>query len=293
MKTKKARVIRNLVQAAVVVGLGYLVKHKIAETHDMVWVAAGWLLSAWVALRIAMALKRGFANFRTHTATGVNLENIDKLTTAAMHPWMRGYYAIEKKAYRGFWRTVTRKPLEPAGDFSVAAGSNSRMLAFMLMTAVAVAAALCWVVLPNLFTGFWPRLFAFGGAGGALLYAAIWIIGDRRNLKEGGHRIGDGELVLDLGIRCAGVIALDGVAGCSVLERGLQKATAADHWIVSPGEHLNVLIELKETTLLHTTAFGSPRDISKKFVALYVDQPAAFVNAVSQASADGQRAASA
>lgn len=292
MKTKQTRVIGNLVQAVAVVGLGYLVKQKIAATHDIAWVAAGWLLTAWVVLRLVMAFKRGYATFRTHTTTGVNLESIDQLTTAAMEPWMRGHYAMEKKAYRGVWRTITGKTLVPAGEFSVAGGPNSKIFRGVLMLTVAILAALCAVFLPDLVSGFKSQLFVFGGAGATLLYAAIWIIGARRNLKEGGHRIADGHLILDLGLRCSGAIALDSIAKCSLLT-GQHTSSAADAWTVSPGEKPNVLITLKEITLLHITAFGSPRDISKKFVALYVDRPAAFVDAVSLAHAGDHRAASA
>lgn len=125
MNTKRARVVKTVVQATLVLALGYVVRHKIAETHAMAWVAAGWLLTAWVVLRLAMALKRGYANFRAHTATGVNLDNLDQLTTASMQPWARGYYQIEKMVYRGAWRTVTRTPLMPAGEFAVAGGDTA------------------------------------------------------------------------------------------------------------------------------------------------------------------------
>jgi hypothetical protein len=288
MEAKQARIIKSVVQVVVVVGLGYVVRHKVAETHAPVWIAAGWLLSAWVVLRLAMAIKRGHALFRAHTATGINLENMDSLTTASIQPWARGYYQIEKKAYRGAWRTITRKPLTPAGEFSVAGGPNGKRRAAGLLLLVLACSALGAVYLPGLVTAFWPRLLAFAGAGYAALYAAIWIIGERRSLKEGGHRITRDALILDLGIRCAGAVALGSIAACSVIEPGADGIAASDVWTVSPGERANVLIALNGVTTLAITSFGSPKDVSKRFIALYVDQHAAFADAVTQAIGGGR-----
>ena len=284
MKSKKARVVKNVIQATVVVGLGYLVRHMVAETHGaMVWVAAGWLLTAWIVLRLAVALKRGYANFRTHTESGVSVDNLDKLTTASMPPWMRGHYAIEKEAYRGAWRTVTARPLAPAGEYSVAGGPNSAKVAAALLLLVAVIAVVAAVFLPVLITGFRPRLLWFAGTGCLLLYAVIWIVGGRRRLREGGHRMTDSELVLDAGMRCSGVVALDEIASCRVT--GHRLAEDGELWTVSPGERPNVLIELKSVTAFDITSFGTPHAVSKRRIALYVDQPATFVGAVSRAIA--------
>lgn len=280
MKTEKARLIKTVIQAIVVVGLGYFIRHRAAETGSEVWIAAGWLLTAWVVLRLAVALKRGYATLRAHTESGVNLETLDKLTTASMQPWMRGFYLVEKRAYRGFWHAITQKPVTPAGEFSVAGGPKGRMLAVALLALVAIGAAVAAAYLPGLVTAFWPRVFAFAGAGYAALYAAVWIVGERRSLKEGGHRIAHDSLILDRGIRCSGAIALDSIAGCHVPKRGQRRKAASDAWTVAPGAPANVLIELNGMTPLAITAFGSPRDISTMFVALYVDRPASFADAV-------------
>jgi hypothetical protein len=286
MKSKKARIVKNVVQAIVLVGLGYLVRHKVAETGGAtVWVAAGWLLTAWVVLRLAMALKRGYANVRTHTQSGVNIKTLDQLTTASMPPWSRGFYQMEKLAYRGAWRTVTARPLVPAGEFSVAGGPHSAIVATVALMLVAMLAAVAVTFLPMWISGFWPRLLWFGGAGFALLYAEIWIFGWRRRLKEGGHRIDQDQLILDAGMRGSGAVALGDIARCSVLGGGVAQAADAQVWTLSPGERPNVLIELTGETPLAITSFGSPRDISRRRIALYVDQPAAFVDAVVRALA--------
>lgn len=285
MNTKKVLIIKSAVQAIVVVGLGYVVRHKIAETHALAWVAAGWLLTAWIVLRIGLALKRGHAKFRAHTESGVNLDNIDKLSMASMSPWSRGYYQMEKKAYRGAWRSMTRKPVVPAGEFSVAGGPNSAGRSALLLMFVLALAALGAVLLPQLATHFWPRTFWFAGAVFAGVYAAIWIIGGRRNLKEGGHRVAGAALTLDLGLRCAGVVALSRIAACRVIEPGTAPAAADDMWMVSPGEPVNVLIALDGPTQLEITAFGALRTISVRFIALYVDRPAALIHAVALARA--------
>lgn len=285
MNTKQARIIKRVIQAIVVVGLGYVVRHKIAETHAPAWIAAGWLLSAWVVLRIGLALKRGHANFRAHTETGINLDNIDKLTAASMPSWSRGYYQMEKLAYRGAWRSITRQAVVPAGEFSVAGGPNSARRSAILLLLVLALAALGAVYLPQLATHFWPRACWFAGAVFAGVYAAVWVIGGRRNLKEGGHRIAGAALTLDLGLRGGGLVALDSVAACRVIEPGMAPAAGAGVWMVSAGEQANVLIALNGPTELAITAFGAPRTLSVRTIALYVDQPAALVHALASARA--------
>jgi hypothetical protein len=289
MENRKARLIKGVIQAIVVIAAGYIVRHKVAETHAMMWVAAGWLLTAWVVLRLALAFRKSYAKFRTHTESGITLENIDKLTTESMKPWARGFYMMEKRVYRGAWRTVIRKQLAPAGEYSVAGGPRGRLLAAGLLLLVVVCAALGVLAVPQLAMAFWPRVFAFAGVAGIALYGAIWIVGIRRNLKEGGHRITHEELILDLGIRCSGVVALDDIASCRLIAPGMKQIAVGDVWKVLPFEPANVLIELVGATELAITSFGSSREISSRFIALYVDQPASFVDAVSAASAGARR----
>lgn len=281
MKVKTASTVKRVALAAVIVALGYFVRHKVVETHAPVWTAAGWLLTAWAVLCFAAALKRGYARVKIHTRDGVNIDSIDKLTTELAPIWSRGFYAIEKRAYKGFWHTLTRKPLTAAGPFTVAGGPIGARLAPLLLAMVGTCGALAFGYLPDLVVGFWPRIFAFAGAGYAVLYAAVWIVGDRRALKEGGHRITGDALIVDLGIRCAGTVATDRIACCSSAGGRLR---GVDTWTVSPGEAPNVVIELAAPTSLQITAFGSPREIRVSFIALYVDQPDEFAAAVSRAS---------
>lgn len=127
------------------------------------WVVAGWLLTGWVGLRLAIALGRLLVKFRAHTATGIKLVNMDALTAASISPWSRGYYQIEKRAYRDSWRAITRQALAPAGDFSVAGGPNGKVRTAALLLLVFACAALGAAYLPSLVTTFWTRLFAFAG----------------------------------------------------------------------------------------------------------------------------------
>lgn len=283
MQAKRTRMIKGVLQAVLMVTLGYVIRHQVTATHAPGWIAAGWLLTAWVVLKLAIVGRGIFVKFRAHTATGINLANIDSLTAASVPPWSRGYYQIEKRAYRDSWRAITRQALAPAGDFSVVGGPNGKPRAAALMLLVFACAALAAAYLPSLVATFWPRLFAFAGAGYAALYALVWIIGERRSLKEGGHRIDGGALILDMGIRRSGAVALDSIAACDVIGPDAPAIAAGDAWTVSPGERVNVLITLKGATALSITSLGSPREISKRHVALYVDEPRAFVHAVTQA----------
>ena len=58
MEAKRARFIKTAILVIAVIGPGIIVRSKSAETHAPVWVAAGWPLSAWLALKLAMAEAR-------------------------------------------------------------------------------------------------------------------------------------------------------------------------------------------------------------------------------------------
>ena len=292
MEAKRARLIKTVIQAILVIGLGTLVRIKTAETHAPVWIAAGWLLSAWVVLRVGMALSRGYANFRARNAAGGKLDvinlmgDMEKEAMASLPSWARGYGQVEKRAYRETWRAIRRKPLVPAGEFSVAGGPNGNLRSAMLLLLGLACAFGAAVFLPGLMTAFWPRVLAYVGAAYAALTVLIWTVGARRSLAEGGHRLTADELVLDLGIRGAGTVALASIAACRA------HASSADEvWTLSPGERTNVLIESTGTTTLAVTSFGYPRSISRRFIALYVDQPDAFAAAVMRAGSGAPRAA--
>jgi hypothetical protein len=56
-------------------------------------------------------------------------------------------------------------------------------------------------------------------------------------------------------------------------------------WTLSPGERPNnILIELSGPTTLAVTTFGYPGNLSRRAIALYVDQPGAFAGDVARPS---------
>lgn len=291
MNAKQVKIVKTVAQVVLMVALGYVIRHQVASTHAPAWIAAGWLLTGWMVLKLAMAVRPVVRKFRAHTATGITLANMDALTAASMSPSSRGYYQIEKRAYRDSWRTITRRALTPVGDFSVAGGPNGKVRTAALLLLVFACAVIAAAYLPGLLTTFWTRLFAFAGAGYAVLYALVWIVGERRSLKEGGHRIAGDALMLDLGIRRSGTVALDSIAACEEIGSGDAAVPAGDVWSVSPGERVNVLITLNGETALSITSLGSLREISKRYIALYVDQPRAFADAVVNGLGGGQRTA--
>ena len=272
----------KIVLAAAVIGLGYLIRYKVAETHDAYWIAAGWLLTASIVLRVGLALRRAYAAVRTQAARAAGIEGVDQLTTAAMPSWVRGYYATEKRVYRGSWRTLCRRPLQPAGEFSVSNGPNGpRLLAVSLLALVLVAGLAAWSV-ALMAISIRAHVYAFLAIGLVATYAAIWLVGDRRSVREGGHAVSGGEVRIDLGIRCSGTVPLAGIAGCTQVAG--DATPAGDTWTVSPSEAVNVLIELAAPAALDIVAFGYPRTRKVTFVALYVDQPARFAEAVARAA---------
>lgn len=280
MQTKIMRVATQVLLGLMVLGLGWLIRERSAATHATHWIVAGWALTALLVLRAGLALNRAAHKIRRQAAGGVSLRSVDALAVEAMPSFLRGFYAMEKRAYRGAWRSLCRAPLAPAGQFSVSAGPRGRVRgAVQLLTLLACAGLLAFV-LPGLFAPFWPRIAAAAGLLVGVLYALVWIMGARRSLQEGGHRIDGNAIVLDLGLRASAVLALQQIGSCTVIEA---QAPAAQSWRCTPGETPNVALQLlgPVDAVLH----GNAQVITAPCARIYVDAPDAFIAAVRQALA--------
>ncbi|MES3024401.1 MAG: hypothetical protein V4857_22765 [Pseudomonadota bacterium] len=269
-----------------VVSLGLFIRYK-AKGGDPFWIAAGWVLTAVVVLRVGLALRRGLKLFRAQTAAGgVTLQSIDKLTASAMQPWMRGYYTIEKKVYGGFWRTLTRKPLAAASGFALADGPRGPLVRaglLLLISGLLGAPSGLAYLMPEMRLGLLAGVFYYG----PVLYALVWVLGMRRVLRESAHRVTAEAVELDLGIRMVATIPAARIVRCGALllplaqYRAMHRIDAGQVWTVAPFERANVLISLDAVVALDTLWFGYPKTVGTQYIALYVDEPHAFVDALS------------
>lgn len=229
---------------------------------------------------MAAGVLRGVKVWRRHTANGVSLDSIDAVTTASMPTWLHGYYSMEKRAYRYWWRTFTRAPLQPAGPFGVASGAlGGKRTVSLLMSVVLCGAAIAYS-LPRYFSPMWPLVGAYTALAAVLLYALVWIVGERRSLHEGGHAIADGVLKIDLGLRASASIGLPAIGSCVAIGGRARR----DHaWRFTPGEKTNVSLDISQP--FSAVIRGKPRKIPAGRVMLYVDDPTTFVAAVNRAIA--------
>lgn len=278
MKTKKLAA--RVMLALVVLGLGWLIRERSAATHAIEWTVAGWALTAVVVLRMGLALRRGAQKMRPHVAQGISLQTLDAIAVQSTPSYLQGLYAMEKRAYAGFWRTLTFAPLRPAGPFSVAGGPQALPRTASLLIAVALCGGALASMLPRWFPAFWPLVGASTALVFALLYALVWILGERRSLREGGHRLENGSLILDLGLRRSAQLALHDIASCVAIggraaHEGAVRFTA--------GERPNVVLALAAP--FDAVVLGTAQQIAAPRLLLYVDNPSAFVAAVTQAIA--------
>lgn len=276
-----SKVLKKLAVGAIVVGAGYYIKSQ-AQTGDPLWTAAGWLLFALVVVRVGLALKRGAAIVRAKAASGVSLENVDVLATEMMPAQMRGYWQAEKTIYAAFWRAITLRSVNPSGTFALARGPRGMTIAAGWLLLVAILGPVLTMALLVAMPASWPQWPTEAGVALLALYAAIWVIGDRRALREGGHTVGNGALTLRLGVRSQASVAVADIARCAPFGTA-SAGPEAQVWQVSPGEVANVLVELHAVMRIDAVWFGYPRALDKRFIALYVDQPDAFIAALDDA----------
>lgn len=277
MQGKTRAIALKLGLAALVIGLGFLIRERVSATHETQWIVAGWILSGLLALRLAAAVLRGW---RRHAANGVSLASIDAMTMASTPGWAQGYYSMEKRAYRYTWRAITGAALAPAGQFAVSQGAlGGKRTLSLIMTVALCGAAIAWC-LPRYFAPLWPLLGAYAALAVAALYALVWIVGERRSLREGGHAIDGRVLQLDVGLRASASVALDAIASCVAIGGRARR----DHaWQFTPGEKNNVSLEVRQP--FAAVIRGTPRQLAAGRVLLYVDDPISFVAAVNRAMA--------
>jgi hypothetical protein len=282
-----ARKLLQLLVGLSLLAAGWWIKERGAATHAVEWVAAGWAMSALVLLRAALALRRGVKKVRQHTAAGINLQSADALVVDAMPGWLRGFYAMEKRAYRYSGRALTRQPMPESSRYGVANGPQGKMRTASLSLTVILCGAALATAVPRHFSTFWPLLGAATALLVAVLYALVWIVGGRRALREGGHLIADGQLLLDTGLRASAAIQLNNIDDC-VAVGGHARSDGA--WHMTLGEQANAALELTGVPF-DATVLGSAQVLEARRVLLYVDDPVAFIAGVKHAVVMARRAA--
>ncbi|WP_426109814.1 hypothetical protein [Massilia sp. PWRC2] len=280
MQIKAKRLLVRVVFAATVVVVGTLVRQRSVATHATGWLAAGWVLTALMVWRVGVAVRRALQGGRQHMKAGVNLASIDGAAAAAMPPCLRGLYAMEKRAYRFAWRSLTAAPVRPAGPFGVAAGPlGGKRTASLLLTLALCAAAVGWR-LPHHVAARWPLAGAYLALLAAVLYALVWIVGERRSLHEGGHRIAEGTLMLDLGLRASASVPLRAIDACLAVGGRIRRTDARR---LTAGEVATVSIDVGQP--FEAVICGTPQQLAAGRLLLYVDDAASFVAAVNRAMA--------
>ncbi|MGZ8316424.1 MAG: hypothetical protein ACXW3B_14805, partial [Telluria sp.] len=118
---------------------------------------------------------------------------------------------------------------------------------------------------------------------GPALYLLVMVAGERRVLKETGHVVADDAIALAVSVRFTAGIALADVVSCVPLAAA--GAVADDACVVSPFERPNVLLALRSGAETGAERFGYPFKPGTPVLALYVDEPARFADAVGAAIA--------
>lgn len=277
--TSKIRLVLNIAATLGVVGLGYLVRSHSGAGDHIGWTIAGWALTAYVVLRIALALRRGRAALKAQGG-GVSIKTIEKATMSAMPAWMRGWSKSEMKIYGGFWRALRGVPLPHGPHFTVSKGGRSALFSALAAVVVVTAAGAGLAQLAGWSSS--PKSLLIGVAciAGPALYLLVMLAGERRLLKETGHIVGSDCITLALGIRFTADIALADVASCAPLA-----ASCAEAYVVSAFDKPNVLLTLRGGAVAGAERFGYAFRPGQAMLALYVDEPARFIDAVGGAIA--------
>jgi hypothetical protein len=184
------------------------------------------------------------------------------------------------KRWAALWRALRRVPLPsvpPAGAFTSARTSVFHVFAIGLTVVTLFEAPVVHLLIHRAGWG-WHVAVGFVN-----VYTVVWLLGERRLLQESWHRLGHDALEVAVGGRWAGRIPYAAIAsvaptdGAGARRRGVLRVTPVD----TP----NVEVRLREDVTLY--AMGLPR--RGRSAQLFVDEPAAFVAAVAEATARSGR----
>ena len=274
------RLVLKIAAAFAVVGTAYVIRSHSGAGEHIGWTVAGWALTAYVVIRIALALRRGRAALKAQGDQRLTIKTIEKATMSAMPAWAQGWSKSEMKLYGGFWRALRGVPLVQDQRFTVSRGPRSALVSAAAALVVALLAAVGLALLAGWSTSLKSLLAGVACIAGPALYLLVMLAGERRLLRETGHIVTADVLSLTLGVRCHADIALADVLACEPLAGSVAGAR-----IVSPFETPNVLLTLRTGAVVSAERFGYPFKPGTSALALYVDQPAGFVDAVGAALA--------
>lgn len=278
--TVNIRLILKIAATLAIVGIAYVIRGHSGAGEHIGWTIAGWGLTAFVVIRVALALRRGRAALKAQGDARLSIKTIEKATMSALPAWAQGWSKSEMKIYGGFWRALRRLPLPEGQRFTVWRGPRSALVSAAAALAVAALAGAALLILAGWSTSPRSLLIGIACSAGPALYLLVMLAGERRVLKETGHTVGAERLSLALGIRFTADIALTDVLACAPAAGGTAEACA-----VTPFETPNVLLTLRAGAVLGAERFGYPFKPGTSTLALYLDQPAGFVDAVSAAVA--------
>ena len=278
--TVNARLILKIAATIAIVGIAYVIRSHSGAGEHIGWAIAGWGLTGFVVIRIALALRRGRAALKAHGDERVSIKTIEKATMSALPAWAQGWSRSEMTLYGGFWRALRRVPLPQDQRFTVSRGQRSALVSAVAALAVALLAGAGLLLLAGWSTSQRSLLIGIACIAGPALYLLVLLAGERRVLKETGHVVGTNRLSLALGIRFSADIALADVSACAPHPAG-----AVEAYAVTPFETPNVLLTLRTGAVVEAQRFGYPFKPGTSTLALYVDQPQGLVDAVSAAVA--------
>ena len=278
--TVKPRLLFKIAAALALVGTAYVIRSHSGAAEHIGWAIAGWALTAFVVVRIALSLWRGRAALKVLGDEPLSIKTVGKATMSAVPAWAQGWSKSEMKIYGGFWRALRGVPLPRDQRFTVSQGPRSALVSAGAAALVALLAAGGFALLGAWSTSHKSLLIGVASIAGPALYLLVMLAGERRVLKETGHVVTGDVLSLALGIRFGADIALADVLACAPNAGGVANAC-----VVSPFETPNVLLTLRDGAVVDARRFGYPFRPGTSTLALYVDQPAGFVGTVGAALA--------
>jgi hypothetical protein len=201
---------------------------------------------------------------------------VEELLGELLPPGVRAVALMELRLMRGAVVAVARRPVRrPEGTFTTLERSGSGFILpmFAMLTAAEMGAV------HALIAGRWPGAWGVHAAlAGLNAYGFLWLLGDRRAMRETGHRVEGRALVLELGLRFQARFPL------GMVQKALRLRGPARHTRVTPFDPPNVHLCLTGP-VEYRTYFGLRR--RTQHLDLYVDEPERFLAAVAPAPAPG------
>lgn len=213
-----------------------------------------------------------------------------RITDAMVGHKLSPYLRSEIQIYSTFSRAIMLRPIHPNGGYSGIKGARYSAVFPLAILVAVIDIPIMGLIIRSIVHDEAFRIYIEAGLLFISVYALVWIIGDRRAMLEMNHSVNAEFLVLRLGVRESGSIPTkfikSAITVSSMIDGSFSRwkdesnVRDTELWQLTPLDSPNLIIQLNGNINLKMDKFGYRKNISPRYVCLYVDENSEFCSEI-------------